>query len=86
VIHSDGFSARVFIPGNSCFGRLRQDNSFEDFRDKDVSLHRRQALCDRFRVYTQPKHGPRVARRFGLNHDLSHQGHFLNPRAIVLDN
>ncbi len=77
MIHSDrSLSDGRHHLERSCFGRLRQDNSFEDFRDKNVSLHGCQALCDWIRVYTQPKHGPRVARRFGLNHDLSNQGHF----------
>jgi hypothetical protein len=36
-----------------------------------VSLYRRQAIGDRARVHAQPKHRSGVARRLGLNDDLS---------------
>jgi len=59
-------------PGN--FGRParpRQCNSVKDFADKKVSLHRRQVIGDDFCVNAQTKHRPRIARRFGFNHDLA---------------
>jgi hypothetical protein len=43
----------------------------EGFPDENVSLYRRQSFGDEVRVYEQAKHRPRVAGRFGLNHNLS---------------
>ena len=48
-------------------------NSIKDFPDKNVSLHRCQALGYEVFVYSQAKHRPRIVRRFCLNHDLAHR-------------
>jgi hypothetical protein len=45
-------------------------NALKDFRDKKLSLRRCQVPSYEVRVNEQTKHSLRIARRFGLNHDL----------------
>jgi hypothetical protein len=53
---------------------LGQRNFVEDFANENVSLDCCQTHRDDVCVYAYKEHGPRIAWRFGLNHDPANHG------------
>ena len=62
--------------GPSVRARPRGRKSLEDFRDEMLRLRLRHAVSDDATTNAQAKHCLRIARHFGLNHEIAQHSSF----------